>query len=65
MASCSSFGSQSSSCLNMGCRFYPQARVKSAVAYCVGAALPPSGVAADACYSVASGMSAEIGAAAT
>jgi hypothetical protein len=72
MASCSSSGSLSSSCSNMGCRFCPQARVKSAAADCVGAtllpssaALPCSGVVTGVCYSVASGTSAEIGAAAT
>ena len=54
----------------MGCRFCPRAGVESAAADCVGAALPPSSVAlsrsrvaADACCSVASGTSVEIGAA--
>ena len=56
----------------MGCRFCPRAGVESAVADYVGAALPPSSaalpcfeVAAVVCYSVASGTSVEIGAAAT
>ena len=56
----------------MGCRLCPQARVESATADYVGAALPPSsvalpcsGVAAGVCYSVASGTLVEIGAAAT
>ena len=72
MASYSSSGSSSSSFSNMGCRFCPQARVESAAADYVGAALLPSSVAlprsevvVDACCSVASGTSAEIGAAAT
>ena len=72
MASCSSSGSSSSSCSNMGCRFCPRAGVESVAADSVGAALPPSSaalphsrVAAGVCYSVASGMSVEIGAAAT
>ena len=56
----------------MGYRFCPQAGIESAAVNYVGAALPPSsaalphtGVAAGVCYSVASGTSAEIGAAAT
>ena len=56
----------------MGCRFCPRARVESAAADYVGAALSPSSVAlpcsrvaAGVCYSVASGTSTEIGAAAT
>ena len=56
----------------MGCRFCPRAGVESAAADYVGAALPPSsaalpcsGVAADAYCNVASGTSTEIGAAAT
>ena len=49
----------------MGCRFCPRARVESATVDCVGAALSLSRVAAGVCYSVASGTSAEIGAAAT
>ena len=65
MASCLSSGSSSSSCSNMGYRFCPRAGVESAAADCVGAAMPRSGVTADACCSVASGTSAEIGAAAT
>ena len=72
MASCSSSGSSSSSCSNMGCRFCPRAGDKSAAADCVGAALPPTsaalprvGVVAGVCYSVASGTSVEIGEVAT
>ena len=49
----------------MGYRFCPQAGIESAAVNCVGAALPYTGVAAGVCYSVASGTSAEIGAAAT
>ena len=56
----------------MGCRFCPRARVESATADCVGVALlpssvalPRSGVAVGICCSIASGTSAEIGAAAT
>ena len=56
----------------MGYRFCPRAGVESAIADCVGVALPPSSAAllcfrvtAGVCYSVASGTSAEIGAAAT
>ena len=49
----------------MGCRFCPRARVESAAADCVGATLPRAGVATGVRYSVASGMSAEIGVAAT
>ena len=70
MASCSSFGSSSSSCSNMDCRFCPQAGVESAVVDYVGVALPPSRaalpcsrVAAGVCCSVALGTSAEISAA--
>ena len=72
MASYSSSRSSSSSCSNMGCRFCPRAGVESAAADYVGAALSPasaalprSGVAVDACCSVALGTSAEIGAATT
>ena len=72
MASCLSSGSSSSSCLNMGCRFCPRARVESAIADYVGAArlpssvaLPCSGVAAGVCCSVELGTLVEIGAAAT
>ena len=49
----------------MGCRFCLGAGVESTAANCVGAALPHAGVVAGVCYSVASGTSTEIGAAAT